>query len=387
MDKIIFAQLLDHVPKHSFKKSADKLDKLNGNQKLSSWEQFLCMSFAQLTSCSGLRNIETCLRAMSGKLYHIGLHSDISKTSLSRINDTRSSIIFKSLCESLIKIARELYKDDKFCASINEIVYVLDSTYISLCLSMFPWAQIGKQNRSIIKIHTLIDLRGSIPSFIDISDASVADNKILDKIQIEPGAFYIMDKAYVDFKRLSFIEESKGFFVVRFKININFKRIYSKPCDQAKGVISDQVGKLNGSVGKRKYTNKVRKITFHDQEKNKTLVFMTNNFSLPADSIALLYKKRWQIEIFFKWIKQNLKIKKFYGYSQNAVETQIWIAISTYLMVAIAKKKLKLKQPLHQILHFLSISLFENTSLFEALSLKSSNHSNNLDSKQLNLFN
>lgn len=266
------------------------------------------MSFAQLTSCSGLRNIETCLRAMSSKLYHRGLHSNISKTSLSRINDTRSSTIFKSLCESLIKIARELYKEDKFCDSINEIVYVLDSTYISLCLSMFPWAQIGKQNKSIVKIHTLKDLRGSIPSFIAISDASVSDNKILDKLQIEPCAFYIMDKAYVDFKRLSFIEESRGFFVVRFKININFKRIYSLPYDGEKGVISDQVGNLNGSVGKRVYANKVRKITFHDQQRNKTLVFMTNNFSLPADSIALLYKKRWQIEIFFKWIKQNLKI-------------------------------------------------------------------------------
>jgi hypothetical protein len=387
MDKIIFAQLLEHVPKRSFKKRATKLDNSNGNQKLSSWEQFLCMSFAQLTSCSGLRNIETCLRAMSSKLYHIGLYSDISKTSLSRINDTRSSTIFKSLCESLIKIAKELYKDDKFCNSINEIVYVLDSTYISLCLSMFPWAQIGKQNRSTIKIHTLMDLRGSIPSFIDISDASVSDNKILDKIQIEPGAFYVMDKAYVDFKRLSFIEESKGFFIVRFKINIKFKRIYSEPSDQAKGVISDQVGHLNGSVGKIKYTNKVRKITFHDQERNKTLVFMTNNFSLPADSIALLYKKRWQIEIFFKWIKQNLKIKKFYGYSQNAVETQIWIAISTYLMVAIAKKKLNLKQPLHQILHFLSISLFENTSLFEALRQNDNSNTNTKFPKQLNLFN
>jgi len=387
MDKIIFAQLLEHVPKHSFKKRANKLDNSNGNQKLSSWEQFLCMSFAQLTSCSGLRNIETCLRAMSSKLYHIGLHSEISKTSLSRINDTRSSAIFKSLCESLIKIAKELYKEDKFCDSINEIVYVLDSTYISLCLSMFPWAQIGKQNKSIIKIHTLMDLRGSIPSFIAISDASISDNKILDKLQIEPGAFYIMDKAYVDFKRLSFIEESKGFFVVRFKININFKRTYSLPSDGAKGVISDQVGNLNGSVGKRAYANKVRKITFHDQQRNKTLVFMTNNFSLPADSIALLYKKRWQIEIFFKWIKQNLKIKKFYGYSQNAVETQIWIAISTYLMVAIAKKKLNLKQPLHQILHFLSISLFENTSLFEALSKNSTIKYPEQFPKQLNLFN
>lgn len=386
MGKIIFSQILESVPRRSFKEKATRLDKCNGNQKLSSWEQFVCMCFAQLTQCSGLRNIETCLRAMSNKLYHVGLQSKASKSNLSRVNDSRPSIIFKKLCESLIKEAKELYRDDRFSEILNEAVYVLDSTYISLCLSMFPWAELGKHNKAIVKVHTLMDLRGSIPTFIEVSDAKFPDNKMLDKLQIEPGAFYVMDKAYVDFKRLNSIEEKKGFFIVRFKVNIKFQRQSSCCANMAEGIVSDQIGKLHGSVGKRKYPNKVRKVIFHDFEKNKNLEFMTNNFSLSAASIALLYKKRWQIEIFFKWIKQNLKIKKFYGYSQNAVETQIWIAIATYLLVAIAKKKLKLKQPLHQILHFLSVSLFEDVPLYQALSETAPQCATTPSCNQLNLF-
>ncbi len=387
MGKIIFAQLLDHVPRRLFKDQSSRLDNVNGNQKLSPWEQFVCMSFAQITSCDGLRSIETCLKAMSNKVYHLGLHSKVSRSSLARANEKRSSQIFKKLCENLISIAKDEYKDDKFLDTIEEAVYILDSTYISLCLSIFPWAQLGNHNKAVMKVHTLMDLKGSIPTFIKVSNARYPDNKVLDLIQIEPGAFYVMDKAYVDFKRLNSIDEKKGYFIVRFKKNITFKSISSKKVKPNCGVILDQSGKLSGGIGKRYYLGKVRKITFHDQDMDRTFIFMTNNFSIPAHNIAALYKKRWHIEIFFKWIKQNLEIKKFYGYSQNAVETQIWIAISTYLIVAIVKKRLKLEQPLHQILHFISISLFEDIPLFQILNFQQNQQNTNDNSNQLNLFN
>jgi len=386
MDKIIFSQLLDFAPKRNLKNSAKKTKIVHGNKKISAWEQFVCMCFAQLTGCSGLRDIQTSFSAMSHKMYHLGIYSNISKSNLSRVNNQRPSEVFRSLVINLMKEARSLYKEDRFDKTLDEVVYVLDSTYISLCLSLFPWAQIGKQPIAGIKVHTLLDLRGSIPAFIDLSKGSCPDNKIMDKINIEPGAFYIVDKAYVDFKRLCRIDNERGFFVARFKINIAFTRTYSNKVEFNSGVISDQVGKFTGSVGKRKYQNKIRKIVFHDREKNKTLTFMTNNFTIEAHAVAQLYKHRWQIEIFFKWIKQNLKIKKFYGNSYNAVETQIWIAISTYLLVAIAKKRLNLKQPLAQILHIMSISLFEKESLFQILNKNNQGGLSNSTSNQLNLF-
>lgn len=387
MDKIIFSQLLDFAPKRNLKNSSKRSGIVHGNKKISVWEQFICMSFAQLTGCAGLRDIQTSFSAMSHKMYHLGIYSNISKSNLSRVNNQRPSEVFRSLVINLMKEARSLYKEDRFDKTLNEVVYVLDSTYISLCLSLFPWAQIGKQPIAGIKVHTLLDLRGSIPAFIDISKGSYPDNKTMDKINIEPGAFYVVDKAYVDFKRLNNIDNERGFFVARFKVNIAFTRTSSNAVVQDSGVILDQVGKFSGSVGKRKYQNKIRKIVFHDKEKNKTLTFMTNNFSIQAQAVAQLYKHRWQIEIFFKWIKQNLKIKKFYGNSLNAVETQIWIAISTYLLVAIAKKKLNLKPPLSQILHILSISLFEKESLFQILDKNNKNGHDSVNFKQLNLFN
>ena len=386
MDKIIFAQLLDFVPRRKFKSVAKANEKQHGNQRLGIWEQFVCLSFAQLTQCNGLRDIQTSFSAMSHKTYHLGIQSRISKSTLSRTNEKRSSGIFKSLAERLIKEAKQLYKNDKFENNLDEVVYVLDSTYIALCLSLFPWAQIGKQNIAGIKVHTLLDLRGSIPSFIDVSRGSYPDNKALDLITIEPGAFYVMDKAYVDFYRLNNIDDGKGFFVVRFKKNIAFARIASNNFQPNKGVMLDQVGRLSGCVGRKKYPNKIRKVIFHDNERNKTFTFMTNNFSIQPDIVAKLYKHRWKVEIFFKWIKQNLRIKKFYGTSQNAVETQIWIAISTYLLVAIAKKRLNLKQPLAQILHILSISLFEKETLFQILNKSDSIKPTNTNPNQLTLF-
>lgn len=384
MAQTIFFQLLEFVPKRTFKSLAKHTRGELRAGSISAWEQFICMSFAQLTNCRGLREIEVSFNAMSHKTYHLGIHSGVSRSNLSRANNKRPSAIFKSLAELLIKQATTLYKGDKFEQELRQAVYVLDSTYISLCLSLFPWAQIGKQNYAGIKMHTQLDLRGSIPTFIKVSKGSYPDNKVLDEIVIEPGAFYVLDKAYVDFARLSKIDEAKGFFVVRFKSNIKFQRTNSRPVNSP--VIMDQVGQLTGAEGRKKYNNKIRKVVFHDSERNKTLVFMTNNFTVPAPSIPKLYKDRWQVEIFFKWVKQNLRIKKFYGTSMNAIETQIWIAISTYLLVAIAKKKLKLQQPLAQILHILSISLFEKEPLFHMLSKHMQKISTLPNHNQLELF-
>lgn len=386
MEKIIFGQLLELIPKRQFKLLSKKIKGKNKrSDSLSAWEQFICMSFAQITNCSGLRDIEASFETMSHKLYHVGIHKTVSRSNISRANNKRSSLVFKELAHLLIKQALKLYKGDIFEKDLKDAVYVLDSTYISLCLSLFPWAQVGKQNHAGIKIHTQLDLKGSIPTFIRVSKGSHPDNKVLDEIIIEPGAFYIMDKGYVDFTRLAKIDDAKGFFVVRFKTNIKFQRVSS---NQVSGyVLLDQIGVLSGSQGKKKYQNKIRKVIFHDHIRNKTLVFMTNNFSVNSELIPSLYKHRWKIEIFFKWIKQNLRIKKFYGTSLNAIETQIWISISTYLLISIAKKRLNLQSPIAQILHILSFSLFEKELLFQILN-KNVPAKTNLDTgKQLNLFN
>ena len=387
MHKTIFRQLLDLVPKRSLRTIVEKYDRVKSQQKLSAWEQFISMSFAQLTNCSGLREIEAGFESMAHKSYQLGIRTAISKSSLSRANNKRPSIIFQKLTYCLIEQAKEYYKKESFAEELGAIVYALDSTYISLCLSLCHWGQIGKQNIAGIKLHALLNVSSSIPSFIRVTKGIVADNLVLDWITIEPGAFYVMDKAYVDFKRLNKIDEQKGFFIVRFKKNIKFKRAYSNSCDQSNGVVTDQVGYLAGCVGMKNYCNKIRKITFHDYEKNKTLIFMTNNFLVDPRTIALLYKDRWKIEIFFKWIKQNLRIQKFYGTSLNAVETQIWIAVATYLLVAIAKKRLGLQRPIHQILHILSFSIMETNKLFQIVNKAPMQVNEPRPSNQLNLFN
>ena len=385
MEKTVFRQLLDLAPQRSFRRFASEHTTSFDKQGISAWEQFICMSFAQLTECSGLRDIETSLKAMSHKNYQLGLKSSISKSNLSRANNKRPSAAFKKQAELLIKQAKKLYKGEILEKEISQAVYALDSTYISICLSLFPWAQIGSQKHAGIKLHTQLDLSSSIPTFIRVSEGSYPDNKVIDEIVIEPGAFYVMDKGYVDFARLANIDEAKGFFVVRFKSNIKFQRQSSKSAGFP--IISDQVGFLTGSVGKKKYKNNIRKVVFHDRERNKTLTFMTNNFLVDAALVPTLYKHRWKIEIFFKWVKQNLRIKKFYGNSQNAIETQIYIAISTYLLVAIAKKRMKLEQPLAQILHFLSISLFEEKQIIQLLNFSAPVTDELSQDKQLNLFN
>lgn len=343
------------------------------------------MMFAQLTNRESLRDIEICLRGLGKKKYRIGLSGNVSRSTLADANETRSSQIYEQLCRLLIKRTTSLYAGEPFIHELAEIVYVLDSTYISLSLLLFPWARLGG-SQGEIKIHTLLDLRGSIPSFIRITSTKCGDNHMMDNLSIEPGAFYIMDRAYVDFARLYRMHQQRAYFVVRPKVDILFRRQYSSPIEKDTGVRSDQVVKLFGRVASKKYHDQLRLIKYVDAATQKRLQFLTNNFTLPAIVICDLYKQRWQIEVFFKWIKQNLRIKTFYGNSQNAVETQIWIAICTYLLVAIAKKKLCIEAPLYKILQFLGVSLFEKTPLLHVFSNQSYTN-NTLDhSNQLNLF-
>ena len=386
MQKTLFRQLLDLAPQRRFISIVEKYDTRKSQQRLSAWEQFVSMSFAQLTNCNGLREIEAGFESISHKSYQLGIRTKISKSSLSRANNNRPSIIFQEFAYCLIDQAKEYYKEDSFEEELNEIVYALDSTYIPLCLSLCRWGQIGKQNIAGIKLHALLDVGSAIPSFIRVSEGTMSDNNALDWITVEPGSFYVMDKAYVDFKRLNRIDEQRGFFVVRFKSNIKFRRAYSNSFNSPKEIITDQVGYLVGCVGRKNYHSKIRKIVFHDYEKNKTFEFMTNNFLIEPQSIATLYKHRWKVELFFKWIKQNLRIKKFYGTSFNAVETQIWIAISTYLIIAIAKKRLNLQRPIQQILHILSFSIIETIELFQAVNNIHPIEHEHPWRKQLNLF-
>jgi hypothetical protein len=387
MAKTIFRQLLDLASQRNLRAIEKRHNKESGQEKITAWEQFVSMSFAQLTNCSGLREIETGLESISRKIYQLGIHKKISKSSLSRANNSRPSIIFQKFAYSLIDEAKEYYEQKFFYKKFSGIVYALDSTYISLCLSLCGWGQIGKQKIAGVKVHTLLNINTAIPQFIRVSSGSMSDCNAMDWITTEPGAYYVMDKAYVDFKRLNKINEAKGFFVVRFKNNIKFEKTFSRTFNRRNGVRADEVGCLTGTVGKKDYHDKIRKIIFYDRKKKKTLVFMTNNFSIKPHIIAELYKRRWMIEIFFKWIKQNLKIKKFFGNSLNAIETQIWIAISTYLLVMIAKKKLQLQKPLSQILYIISFSLIENTKLFQAVNYAPTPKRDTSLYKQLNLFN
>jgi hypothetical protein len=382
----IFSQIMNYIPKHSFNHCVEKYQ---GNYKVQSftcWEQFLAMTFAQLTYRESLRDIETCLRAMRNKLYHIGIRSKISRSTLADANHNRDWRIYADFAYILIDIAKELYRDDKFFKELNETVYALDSTTIDLCLSLFPWANF-RQTKSAIKIHTLLNLQNNIPSFISITDGSVHDVNILDELVAEIGAFYIVDKGYIDFERLYKLNISSAYFVTRAKENLNFKRIYSHQVDKSLGLICDQSILLKGFYSSHDYPEKLRRIKFFDSQNNRRLIFLTNNFRLPAITIANLFKQRWQIELFFKWIKQNLKIKSFYGNSPNAVKTQICIAISVYVLLAIIKKKLKIEHSLYTFLQLVSVSIFEKIPINSMFS--DSNYINEIqpDYNQLSLFN
>jgi hypothetical protein len=383
--KLIFSQVLDFMPMHTFRRC---IARYHGNRNVRSFtclDQYLCMAFAQLTYRESLRDIEACLRAQQQKLYHMGIRGTVAKSNLADANEQRSWRIYADLAHSLIITARSLYSDEPFGINLEQTVYALDATTIDLCLSMFPWATF-RQTKAAIKLHTLLDLRGNIPTFIYISDGSMHDVNILDVLPIEPGAFYVMDRGYLDYSRLNTISLAAGFFVTRSKSNLRCRRIYSHQVDRTTGLRYDQTIMLTGFYSLRDYPNKLRRIKYYDTETNKMLIFLTNNFSLPAFTIAQLYRCRWQVELFFKWIKQNLRIKNFYGTSQNAVKTQIWIAISVYVLVAILKKRLNIPISLYTILQILSVTVFERIPLLQLLT-DTTMVEEILDSQnQLNLF-
>lgn len=381
----IFSQLLDFLPKKQFDRCVRKYQ---GNRRIKSfscYDQFLSMSFAQITNRRSLRGIETSLRAMGPKLYHCGFRSNIYRTTLAKANENRHWRIYADFAHILIDKAQDLYADDYLDFLTGREVYALDSTTIDLCLTLFPWANFRKQ-KAAVKLHTLMSLKGSIPTFISITDGKVHDVNILDELILEPGAIYLMDRAYVDYARLFIFTKTLSTFVTRAKTNLNYTRILSQPVEKETGLRSDQTIRLKGYYASTDYPAALRRVSYFDKETKKKLVFLTNNFTLPALTIALLYKSRWQIEIFFKCIKQYLCIKQFYGTSPNAVKTQIWIAISVYVLVAIVKKELKIKLSLGQIFQILSIVLFEKSLITQALTEKVLQNEKERSCNQLLLF-
>ncbi len=384
--KTVLSQLIDFLPIKEFRRCVERY---NGNhyiRSFSCWDQFLCMAFAQLSYRESLRDIESCLRSMKNKLYHMGIRGNVSRSTLADANEKRDWRIYADFAQVLIHIARELYSGDEFDVELDEIVYALDASTIDLCLSLFPWAKFRK-TKSAVKLHTLLDLRGNIPIFISITDGKVHDVNILDELIPEPGSFYIMDRGYLDFKRLYTLNQFRAFFVIRSKTNTKFRRLYSCVVDKSIGLRCDQTIVLTGRDSAIDYPEKLRRVKYYDAEIDKRFSFLTNNFIVSAYIIAELHKCRWQVELFFKWIKQHLRIKSFYGTSENAVKTQIWIAISVYVLVAIVKKHLRLdNMSLYTILQILSVTLFEKTQLLQMLT--ESNHNKVVDStdNQLKLF-
>jgi hypothetical protein len=362
----IFAQIMSHLPRYEFNKCVERY---NGNYKVQSFscfDQFLSMAFAQLTYRESLRDIEVCLRAVESKLYHIGFRGKISRNTLANANENRDWRIYCDFAKELISIAKKLYSDENIIEQIDSAIYALDSTTVDLCLSLFPWARFRK-TKSAVKLHTLLDLNTSIPKVVIITPGAVQDVNILDEIILEAGAFYIMDRGYLDFERLYNLTKNSAIFVTRAKTNLQFERMYSQDVDKFTGVLCDQIIKLTGINSAKNYPDKLRRIKYYDKETGKKLIFITNNFTLPAIIIAALYKHRWKIELFFKWIKQHLRIKAFYGTSENAVKTQIWIAISIYVLIAIIKKRLKLNHSLYTILQIFSVMIFEKMPILQAL--------------------
>jgi hypothetical protein len=383
--RTVFAQVMDFVPMHDFHQCVKRYDGSYKVQKFSCWDHFLCMAFAQLTYRESLRDIEACLRAQHTKLYHMGLRSTIARSTLSYANNTRTWRIYADFAQTLIATAKQLYRDDEFGVELTNTVYALDSTTIDLCLSLFPWARF-RTHKAGVKLHTLLNLRGNIPSFLHISEGIVHDVNILDTVVPEPGSVYVMDRAYVDFERLYTLTQVFAYFVTRAKTNLQFKRLYSHAVDKTLGTLCDQTIQLTGFYSAQHYPDKLRRIKHYDAQTDKTFVFLTNNFLLPSPTIAQLYKCRWQIELFFKWVKQHLRIKAFYGTSENAVKTQVWIAVSVYVLVAIIKKRLKLVHSLYTILQILSISLFEKEPLAQVLTNVDPDSISLCSDNQMNLF-
>jgi uncharacterized protein DUF4372/DDE family transposase len=381
----IFSQLMDFLPAHEFRQCVARYKGDYKLQSFSCWDQFLCMAFAQLTYRESLRDIEACLRANQTKLYHMGIRGRVSRNTLANANSVRDWRIYADFAHLLISQARALYRDDDFSLALQQTVYALDSTTIDLCLSLFPWAKF-RQRKGAVKLHTLLDLRGNIPTVIIITHGLIHEVNILDQLTFEAGAFYLMDRGYLDFPRLHRLHLASAFFVTRARKRFDCQRLYSVPVDRTTGIMCDQIVTLTNPVPRAGYPDKLRRIRYFDPKQERRLIFLTNNFTLPPLTIAQLYRQRWQVELFFKWIKQHLRIRKFYGTSANALKTQIWIAISVYVLVAIVKKQLKLEGSLYRILQILSVSLFEKTPILEALSLSDYEIQLTSAGKQLTLF-
>lgn len=384
--KTLFAQVMEFLPWSTFHRIVARYRGDHRVRTLRCAEQFRCMAFAQLTYRESLRDIEVCLSAQRDKLYHAGFRQAISRSTLADANEAREWRIYAEFAQRLITQARKLYATDSFGVDLNETVYALDATTIDLCLSVFPWA-VFRSTKAAVKLHTLLDLRGSIPTFIHISDGKLHDVNVLDLLLPEPGAFYVMDRGYLDFERLYALAQAGSFFVTRARKNLNARRVYSAPTDRATGVICDQKIVLNVFRSHHGYPEQLRRIRYKDLESGKTLVFLTNQFHLPALTICALYKCRWQVELFFKWIKQHLRIKRFFGTSENAVRTQIWIAVTVYVLIAIIKKRLNLAASLHTLLQILSVSIFEKVQLLEALTIRQTPEISDECGNQLQLFN
>lgn len=382
--KTLFAQIMDFVPWTSFRRIVARYSGDRRVRTLNCAEQFRVLAFAQLTWRESLRDIEACLSAQASKLYHMGLREAVARSTLADANEARDWRIWAELAQLLISRARRLYATESLAADLDNTVYALDSTTIDLCLTVFPWAHY-QSTKGAVKMHTLLDLRGNIPSFIHVSDGKLHDVNVLDLLVPEPGAFYVMDRGYIDYARLHVLHQAAAFFVTRAKSNLNARRLYSAPTDRNTGVICDQVIVLNGFYASKGYPEQLRRIRFKVPESGKTLVFLTNNTTLPALTVAALYKSRWQVELFFKWVKQHLRIKRFYGTTENAVKTQIWTAVSVYVLVAIVKKELHLEPSLYTLLQILSVTLFEKMPLQQALADNIPSLADSITSNQLSL--
>jgi hypothetical protein len=386
--KTVFAQLMSFVSHRDFDLCVDRYDGNRGVKHFSCWDQFLTMSFAQLTYRESLRDIEVCLRAQQSKLYHSGLRGPVKRSTLADANEGRDWRIYQDFALGLIEIARQLYTTYEFDGELAQVAYAFDSTTIDLCMSLYPWAHF-RSTKSAVKVHTLLDMNSSIPAFIAITNANVHDVNMLDALTPEPESFIVLDRAYVDFQRLYRFDQALTFFVVRAKRTLRFQRRYSLPVDKNTGVRTDQIGMITGDKTSKYYPKAIRRISYYSEETKSRFVFLTNNFELPAEDIAALYRRRWKVELFFKWIKQHLRIKKFLGTSENSVKTQIWIAVATYVLITIVKKKMDIHQSLYTILQTLSLTLFEKmpiTSLFRHLPNESTDVNEVYNRNQLIMF-
>jgi hypothetical protein len=384
--KIVFSQLMDHLPQHSFRRSVERYGGERSVKRFSCQDQFRCMAFAQLTYRDSLRDTVTCLNAQQAKLYHMGIRGPVRRSTLADANERRDWRLYAALARALIAIARRLYAGERFGADLDGAAYALDTTTIDLCLSLFPWARF-QHAKGAVKLHSMLDLRGNIPVVVHIDDGKSYDTDILDVMLPEPGAVYVMDRGFFDLVRLYRLNTAGAFFVIRAKDNLRFRRLLSRPIERSGGLVCDQIVALSIKLSARRYPARLRRIRVRDPQTGKTLVFLTNNFDLPPNTVADLYRCRWQIELFFKWIKQHLRIKSFFGTTENAVKTQIWIAVCVYVLIAIVKKRHRLEASLYTILQMLSVTAFEKIPLDQLLSVQTPQQNHYAEDNQLNLFN